>query len=79
MHKSQTCLEVWYFTTPTCFGMSVTTSGSLCAKFKTYRCVIFCEVYVGGHCTEYNTRTRTIKDRRYTVCLYKQTNAALIW
>lgn len=63
MHKSQTCLEVWYFSTPTCFGVSVTSSGSLCAKFKTGQCLIFCEVYVGGHCTEYNRGMIIIMDR----------------
>ena len=64
-HKTQTCLEVWYFTAAAaaCFGMSVAYSRSLRAKFKTYLCVIFCEVYVGGHCTQCNTGTRTIMDR----------------
>ena len=35
MHKLQTHLKVWSFTTPTCFGTSVPSSGSSYIKYKT--------------------------------------------
>jgi len=35
MHKLQTHLKAWYFTTPKCFGMIVSFSASSYTKFKT--------------------------------------------
>jgi len=35
MHKLQTHLTVWYFSTPTCFDTSLSSSGSSYTKFET--------------------------------------------
>jgi hypothetical protein len=50
MHKSQTHLKVLSFTISTCFGMSVSSSGSSCTKFKT--CYNKINDTCNTHCTK---------------------------